>query len=479
MAMGVNEFGKRNNSDRTTFVTSHSAILAMMVMVFGLLFLSIVAIGTTNVTGNDPFVYLTFFVNLILGLTCFVMSVTRRPFSIIQVHWVFYITFFVIAPLSQYTHGYAPWGYMLTDADYQTSNMLLTGWGVLFAVASMGLRGRKRRSFKGFYDDFYAGLPQISGKAEIVLVSLSVVATMLVVSYVGFGNLFARSTFSTGLDQTSSLLLDKGIRAIPVFAFVLVLVRCIQLRKVDVLTVIAGILIIISCFPAGMARYNAATIYGGLALLAFKPMMERKGIFPLILLFGLLIVFPASNVYRFSSFGVETFINQVGATVSNLPLGFCSGDYDAYSMFARSVHYVAQNGTAAGFQLATVALFFIPRSIWTAKGVGSGAMIASSQGQSFVNVSCPLPGEGMINFGIAGMVLFAIVAGLLCWKFDSWFYEGSGGGRLFYVFACMLFFFMLRGDLLSSWAYTVGYLTCFAALLFISTRFLDRFQPKG
>ena len=75
--MAVNEFEKRNNSDRTTFVTSHSAILAMMIMVFGLLFLSIVAIGVTNVIGNDLLCYLTFFVNLTLDFTCFAISITR------------------------------------------------------------------------------------------------------------------------------------------------------------------------------------------------------------------------------------------------------------------------------------------------------------------------------------------------------------------------------------------------------------------
>lgn len=467
MTTGTITLGRREG--RGGGAISHSAVLAVLLMVFVLLMLALATFGSVGPLEGDALVYATFGVNLVLGLACFVFEVAKRPFSIMQVHWVFYLTFFVIAPLSQYAHGYAPWGYVLSDADYQLANILLLAWGILFAGASMR-SGGNRRSYEGFSSRFYAGLPKVTTRAMCALVALALIATALVVYYVGFANLFSRSTFSTGLEQTASLLFDKGVRAIPVFVFALAVVRCKQRGKVDSLAVTSFALLLIAAFPAGMARYNAATIYGGLALLALAPLMERKGAFPLLFLLALLVVFPASNVYRTSGFGVAVFLDQALQTVSNLSLGFCTGDYDAYSMFARALHYINFNGISGGFQLLSVLLFFVPRSLWPAKGVGTGAMVATSQGQAFVNVSCPLPGEALVNFGILGIVLFAIAFGLLCRKLDEWFYEGSGGGRVFYAFACMLFFFMLRGDLLSSWAYTAGYLVCFAVLLFVCSR---------
>ena len=60
-----------------------------------------------------------------------------------------------------------------------------------------------------------------------------------------------------------------------------------------------------------------------------------------------------------------------------------------------------------------------------------------------------------------------MIAALVCRKLDIWFLESESPLRLFYPFACLLFFFMMRGDLLSTFAFSVGYAVSFALCLVV------------
>ena len=151
----------------------------------------------------------------------------------------------------------------------------------------------------------------------------------------------------------------------------------------------------------------------------------------------------------------------------NLPRGFCAVDYDAYSMVARTLQYVGSFGATGGYQLLGALLFFVPRSVWPSKPEGSGNFVGAAQGQTVLNISSPLPAEGIVNFGILGLILFAVVTALICRGVDRWFLESNSAARLFYPFACLLLFFMMRGDLLSSFAYTVGYTASFFCLCLV------------
>lgn len=66
---------------------------------------------------------------------------------------------------------------------------------------------------------------------------------------------------------------------------------------------------------------------------------------------------------------------------------------------AKAVEYIAENGTTNGRQLLGCFLFFIPRTIWKTKPIGSGALVAEIIGQEHTNISMPFIGEGLINFG--------------------------------------------------------------------------------
>lgn len=440
---------------------SHLTILLVLAALTILLLLlgSIVLDGEAGKNGSIA-VVTTFALNGVLGAVFLCKSIADRPFSLVQMHWVFYVTMFVIAPYSQYLYGYSVWGYSLSSDDYLVTNVVLTLWGALFAGFSGG--GVSNASYN--QKAFFASLPKVGDRAAAVALACAAAATVVVVVLVGVGNLFTRDAFSTDLDKTMGLLFDKALRPLPVFAFVLLFARAKQRGKGGPALLASIALMLVSCFPAAMARYNMACIYGAVLLLACAALFEKKGLFPVLFLVAFLVVFPAANAYRWETFTLSMFGEAIVDAVGNLPRGFCAVDYDAYSMVARTLQYVGSAGATGGYQLLGSLLFFVPRALWPAKPDGSGNLVCAAQGQTQLNISSPLPAEGIVNFGIAGLLIFAVVAAIVCRRLDCWFVESESPLRLFYPFACLLLFFMMRGDLLSSFAFTVGYFASFCVL---------------
>jgi hypothetical protein len=96
--------------------------------------------------------------------------------------------------------------------------------------------------------------------------------------------------------------------------------------------------------------------------------------------------------------------------------------------------------------------------------------MGESLGWTFTNVSCPLPGEAYINFGAFGIILFGIGSGFISKLMDRFYWEKKSDVKtkfdVLYAISLMMFFFMLRGDLLSSWAYMVAFISVWVLFTF-------------
>lgn len=461
----------------------HSSLLLLIALIAALtgLFLFVVGSSSGSAVSVNGAVMASFILNGVLALIMLIAEALRRPYSIVLMHWLFYSCFFVITPVSQYLSAFWCWSYPLSDDSLLTANALLFVWGVLFAFFSSSRLSLSRTGNPKENVETKLRMPESSCPPSIntgALLALSSLSLFLLIRLAGFESLFSRSDYSLGLDQTSSLIADKVLRGIPLFAFVLIL-KASQKKKCTFTVLASFLVLVIAAFPTGLARYNTAAIYGGIMLLLFPAMSKKKGVFAVLFLFAFLIVFPAMNAFRYANFSIETLFQSLIDSFGNIGSGFLTGDYDSYSMFVRAIEYVEAFGSTTGWQLITAILFFIPRSIWPSKGLGSGWTIAAAQGQDFKNVSCPLPGEGMINFGVIGVVAFAIVFGIICRKIDEAYWSKSSpwdwpAWRLFYPFMCFFFFFMLRGDLLSSFAYLIGYGVVYFVLVFVFLRRVKR-----
>lgn len=136
---------------------------------------------------------------------------------------------------------------------------------------------------------------------------------------------------------------------------------------------------------------------------------------------------------------------------------YLTGDYDAFSMIMIIRRYVLDNGATLGRQLLGVLLFFVPRKIWPTKPIGTGAtVIGPVMSQSFANVSAPLIGEAYVNGGMLGTIVMGFIVGIMTGSADNKYWKTKdefARVRMIYPFNLLQFFFMMRGDLLSSWAY--------------------------
>ncbi|TGY05115.1 oligosaccharide repeat unit polymerase [Muribaculum sp. NM65_B17] len=209
------------------------------------------------------------------------------------------------------------------------------------------------------------------------------------------------------------------------------------------------ILMLISCFPISLARLRTAAYYMPLLILAF-PKIRYNNRFIFLFLIGFLVIFPLLNNFRTWSNGSFEF--------SNLDFNmFCNMNYDSYQSFA----FVVQNGIVTyGRQLLVVLFFWIPRSIWPDKPYMSGRWVAHEHDLWFDQISMNYFGEGFINGGILGVIVFTIFLAFITAKFDKsyWiFYKGSPNNLFapFFLLFIGMYFFFMRGDLMYGTQYTI------------------------
>ena len=104
--------------------------------------------------------------------------------------------------------------------------------------------------------------------------------------------------------------------------------------------------------------------------------------------------------------------------------------------------------------------------------------MADYAGQGFKNISCPFVAEGLLNFGIIGIVLFLGLLSYFTNKIDYKFWYGiyekkNNRFRLIYPFVMGLYIYVLRGALHVTAIYTFIFLS---PLIFI--KIINRIRRK-
>lgn len=458
--------------------TTKVILVALPVLVISLSFS--IGLSATATAAADGFVYFTFLLNLLLSVGALEWEIYRRPISLAQIHWLFFLVFLVIAPWSQYLSDYRCWGYYATKDSLLRANWLLFGWGVVFFAFSVFPKKIIQKIMEKLSIPFDLGKQlhpfnmqseskQSAGQTLSSYIVLSVCSTICFVILcwtAGFTNLFSKSTVGFDGNNTQQLINGVILRAIPLFAFLLTIIaykrKCVKIP----LVIYTGILFLLTNFPTSLARVVAAATFGGLFLILLPKLREQNGLFILLLLVGILIIFPAINVFRRETLDLGTAIDSLRDAVLGIPQGFNYEDYDAYSMFQRSLDYVSKYGPTHGKELLSSILFFVPRTLWPGKLYGSGTLIGEAAHLPWTRLSTPLPGEGVMNFGIAGVFIFAVLIAVLCRYIDSHYKQESlNGFHLLYPFILIFFFVIMRGELMSALSVTVGYTVVYALLL--------------
>lgn len=433
------------------------SLIALLVMLVSMLF---IAIPWENVPTKDLAVMATFILNgTVWGFLLF-YELTKRAYSLLIIHWLFCFLFFFCIAFAQYMYGVFPWVALRSDELLLQINFLLLVWTLFVWIGYRITFSRKRNKHLTVPDTF-----QVPGWLVAGLTGFTLINAIYRVATVGFSALLARGTASVsyGIESSSAgLFVGHTLQAISFFAAIFSFTFYKQKHKGLLWVGITLLCLLVSYFPTALSRHAAAAIYGGLMLTMFMPLRKSR-VFIALLLAGFLVILPFLNAFRGVSFAEVDMLEAVQRVFNHLADDWLAGDYDAYAMLTLIWEHVQCNGITWGLQLLGVFLFWVPRTWWVAKPMGTGAFVSTQLGWQFTNLSAPLPAEALINFGW-GYVLFAIILGGLMGKLDGIYWTNLDVTEktvrkydLLYPVLIMFFFFMNRGDLLSSTAYMMAY----------------------
>ena len=371
----------------------------------------------------------------------------RQAYSLNKSFWIFNLLFLSLVPLGQFALGQFPWGRILNNQTILYANGIILLCNMVYAVVRQRATIEQHESPKE---------KQLLTFKKTPLFILYFTACTLLIAFSNKGHFWQRGNGVLIENGTLQLLVDKTLRGICLFG----LLASIHLwsdkklsKKLLFLVLFIGL---IANFPTAIPRYWLATFYLGALLLFFKENLKRNmHLFATFMVSALLLIFPILSILRFNSNEIKTKFDSIEKVFS---YSFLGGDFDAYSSLCSTINYVSTHGITWGKQLATVLLFFVPRNIWPSKSVGSGALVNKLEHSDFTNFSSTFIAEGYINFGIIGSVIFIIGLAIFIARYDHWYWFSGRKNFNFIVYpaAIGMMFFMLRGDLLSSFAYSVG-----------------------
>jgi len=419
---------------------------------------------------EDNLLFLTNLSVLFLSFVGMVLEPDKK-YTLSKMVFVFVFFFFGVVPLNDELNNNLYWGGKQIDIFFKIVANFLILIGLL--AFSMGTKVKLKIA-----NQLASALPDIK-KINFFFVALVFGAVAFLILYGNSFNLprllfrgVASDLVSVAfveLGQMETLIFNNFIRSMPILLLVIFFyfyrknkqsftnVDRIRFRTFVFLFFVLAIILVA---PTSVPRFQAAALYIPL-IIVFTKIWERAFSMQLTILGALLVALPFLDKFR--HLNPETF-NW------SLDLDFLNhGHFDAYQNFVRVIEI---DFFSSGQQLLGALLFFVPRSFWESKPVGSGAALAELAGYDFSNISMPFIAEGFINFGVIGVAIFMFLFGLILGNLDriAWSMKGKGIDGLFLYYYYFLFgmvFFILRGDLMSSFAYTVGLTVAFWFLVFL------------
>lgn len=205
--------------------------------------------------------------------------------------------------------------------------------------------------------------------------------------------------------------------------------------------------------PLSMARFLTFSLFVPLVYLLKEYRLKNSYLFINMVFFGMIFIFPILDIFRW--FTLEDSVN-IGI---NFKLDyFFAGHFDAFQNFARVVEL---DILTYGRQILGAVLFFIPRSIWVTKPVGSGFLLADKANLYFNNISMPFVSELYLDFSFIGLVIGVLLLGFFYRRIDDNMSKVTGIVNLTtivkmmaYAEFCCLQFYLLRGNLLGAFAFS-------------------------
>lgn len=468
------------NSKGERLVAEILVLLALLIFFLCYLF------GTTKVDifqVSFSFASLTFLINGCLSSFGLCLSLAKDIISLRVVFFFFNFIFFFAIPFCQYVLS-DKWLFLHSSEEVAGfivyANIVITTWMLFF---SLGYKKRHKRDISDAEKShFSVRLISLTPATLIVIILF-----LFVVQSVGFKSIFLRSDAAlvTSLGGWGPVGLIGEYFSRP-FAFFVALLSFIYASSskdnkylVYFLSFAASSAALLLNLPTATARFYAFAILTGLLIIATRNSKIRSSYTYFFVLFFSLF---GSNWINFSRRSDE--VVEGGFDTSF----FFDGHFDAYEILIHALRYVSLNGVDFGRQLLGAVLFWVPRSMWEDKPVGTGAFIADT----FIrldymvlntNLSSPLVEELYFAFWLPGVLIGAFALGYFCKYLDLGYQKHLKIKKQrnvlpfytsLYPILIGLMLFIMRGDALSSFAYSSGIAFAFFMASFLLLKKVNR-----
>lgn len=416
-----------------------------------LLAIAVLVVLTWNIP--DSFALLLAAVSAGVALMGAVQSVTRGLRPVAAAFYIFWFSWMGVGPIAQLTIGQVAWGdtSVLSHRPAVYGALLL---GVL-AIGAFWVGGQVAQARK--HKPLRAAPGRIRGWVILVLAAM-----LLAVAPLAF-RIFGLSTYFSSRNERSQVLRETGntldalggpqfalFTALPIalgVAITLLSLYQMQLawrgfRAINVvhLTTLLFGLAAITVFanPLSQTRFIALTAFGSLIIAVLRPTSTRAGlVFLTVGIIGTIVVYPLANYFRGAS--ARDALDLTAQT-------FTSVDFDGFQQVMNTINYVDAHGFTWGLQLASAALFFVPRALWTGKADPASIDIASDAGYLFTNLSLPVHAELYLQFGAVGVGIGMFGLGFFASRADTaWLERPFSKFAMFVPYLTMVMFGILRG----------------------------------
>ena len=391
--------------------------------------------------------------------TASLFSYPKQPYSLHKLVNLFILFFFVLANALQCSEKSIVTSIPIRFDQYDYLNFQIWTLIILLLYNLFYAHLKPKMKFKNYVEKQY----DISC---FLLIIISVISTLLVFAYYrnGLMLMFFRGVVEDEMVEDIGVETDEGtlslmifgkiIRVLPFACYILALNYKLN-TKVRIFLLV---LMTLAVFPLGIAR-NAAAMYWIPVILFHFKIVEKTNYFIFGMMIALLIIFPLLDSFRRWT-GEIYFLGSLGYLNTM--------NFDSSQEF---MVVIKHNTITYGYQLLGAFVFWLPRSIWMAKPIGSGAYIADEYG-AFGNISMPFFAEGYINFGYPGVIIFTLFLSWITIMFDKAYWKRINFlfFRPYYLVIIGSIFYILRGDLLSSFSYTLATLFDIYVVYLISRR---------
>ncbi|ROS78676.1 hypothetical protein EDF32_0578 [Cellulomonas sp. PhB143] len=380
---------------------------------------------------------------------------SATPFAFM--FWLFCYIFMGIAPTIQIrTYDLSPTTAGVSPAlDWITA--LLVGSSLIVFELGGVLAGIRRRRAEPASDRRLHGRPP--GRARtFILAGAGLTVWIYYVGSLGIGSFFeARDARQ---DARAAIFADESLAAVvSSLAWVPLLVAAggffllrqgrpaASRRGYLLLGLISMCAVLVVVNPVSGARFTSGTVlYAALVYGGGMGTRARTRTTFAVLLAGFLLVFPLADAFRRS---LSPTVERQGFFTEYAG----NSDYDGFWQIANSISYVGHYGPTWGRQLLGVVFFWVPRSIWPGKPVGTGVLLAEYRGYTFQNLSAPIWAEAVVNGGLVAALIVLLGLGYLIRAIDRRVPEALASGSVLAVAAATLpaySIILLRGSLLAA-----------------------------